>query len=226
MIALIRHGQASFGAADYDQLSPLGGQQSKKLGAALARWRRPIEVLIAGPMKRHRQTADAMREGAAGALPELVFDEAFAEFPAFSLVRRFGPALASTDPVIAAGFAEGGHSDAFKRAVFRVIELWAEGAFDTEELESFARFEERVREGLDRVHAMKGQRVAVVTSGGPVGVAVRACLEIPPGRAMHLAWSVVNASVTEFVYRGGHPMLFRFNAHDHLDDEDGLITFV
>jgi broad specificity phosphatase PhoE len=29
---LVRHGQASLGAADYDQLSPLGQQQSLRLG--------------------------------------------------------------------------------------------------------------------------------------------------------------------------------------------------
>ena len=35
-ILLVRHGQASFGAADYDQLSPTGHEQSRVLGAALA----------------------------------------------------------------------------------------------------------------------------------------------------------------------------------------------
>jgi len=29
---LVRHGQASFGAANYDQLSPLGQQQCGQLG--------------------------------------------------------------------------------------------------------------------------------------------------------------------------------------------------
>ncbi len=35
-ILLVRHGQASWGADDYDQLSPLGDEQSRVLGAALA----------------------------------------------------------------------------------------------------------------------------------------------------------------------------------------------
>ena len=35
-ILLVRHGQASFGAADYDNLSPTGHEQSRVLGAALA----------------------------------------------------------------------------------------------------------------------------------------------------------------------------------------------
>lgn len=32
---LVRHGQASFGADDYDQLSPLGQRQSVRLGEYL-----------------------------------------------------------------------------------------------------------------------------------------------------------------------------------------------
>ncbi|EPM78754.1 hypothetical protein A249_34210, partial [Pseudomonas syringae pv. actinidiae ICMP 18804] len=35
-IYLIRHGQASFGADDYDVLSPVGIRQSRVLGAHLA----------------------------------------------------------------------------------------------------------------------------------------------------------------------------------------------
>ena len=35
-ILLVRHGQASFGAADYDVLSPTGHEQSRVLGSALA----------------------------------------------------------------------------------------------------------------------------------------------------------------------------------------------
>ena len=35
-ILLVRHGQASFGADDYDDLSPTGHEQSRVLGAALS----------------------------------------------------------------------------------------------------------------------------------------------------------------------------------------------
>ena len=35
-IYLIRHGQASFGKANYDELSDLGQQQATRLGQALA----------------------------------------------------------------------------------------------------------------------------------------------------------------------------------------------
>ena len=58
-VLLVRHGQASWGADDYDVLSERGVEQSGVLGAALAA--RGIEptVLVSGAMRRHHQTAAA-----------------------------------------------------------------------------------------------------------------------------------------------------------------------
>ena len=63
VLLLVRHGQASFGAADYDELSALGEEQSRLLGASLAaRGVRP-DVVLRGSMQRHRQTADGRGRG-------------------------------------------------------------------------------------------------------------------------------------------------------------------
>ena len=45
---LVRHGQASFGADDYDQLSDLGRRQSVRLGEYFARKGIHFDGLIAG----------------------------------------------------------------------------------------------------------------------------------------------------------------------------------
>ena len=63
---LVRHGQASFGADDYDQLSPLGHQQAVRLGEY---WRsklqnQPIEAVMMGSLKRHQQTWEGIAKGA------------------------------------------------------------------------------------------------------------------------------------------------------------------
>ena len=56
VLLLVRHGQASFGAADYDQLSSLGEEQSRLLGASLAaRGVRP-DLVLRGSMKRARRS--------------------------------------------------------------------------------------------------------------------------------------------------------------------------
>ena len=59
LILLVRHGQASWGAADYDQLSPLGEKQGEVLGSWLAKAGVRPTRLVGGTMRRHRQTAEA-----------------------------------------------------------------------------------------------------------------------------------------------------------------------
>ena len=70
---LVRHGQASFGADDYDQLSPLGRRQAVRLGEYLRqRFEREgvqIDTVLMGSLRRHRQTWEGLAEGAQWAHP-------------------------------------------------------------------------------------------------------------------------------------------------------------
>jgi broad specificity phosphatase PhoE len=61
---LVRHGQASFGAADYDNLSPLGCRQSQRLGEYFAHKGLHFEAVITGTLKRHAQTWEGIAQGA------------------------------------------------------------------------------------------------------------------------------------------------------------------
>ena len=63
-ILLVRHGQASFGAEDYDVLSETGWAQGRLLGAWLAERGTVPTALVRGDMRRHRETLEAMIEGA------------------------------------------------------------------------------------------------------------------------------------------------------------------
>ncbi|MFY7941438.1 MAG: histidine phosphatase family protein, partial [Burkholderiaceae bacterium] len=60
---LVRHGQASFGADDYDQLSELGQRQSRRLGAYFQERRLTFEAVITGSLKRQQQTWRGIAEG-------------------------------------------------------------------------------------------------------------------------------------------------------------------
>ena len=63
---LVRHGQAAFGTADYDRLTPLGAEQC----AALARhWHalgRAAPPIYSGSMRRHRDSAQAFADALRG----------------------------------------------------------------------------------------------------------------------------------------------------------------
>jgi broad specificity phosphatase PhoE len=61
---LVRHGQASFGAADYDQLSELGGKQSERLGQYWRERGLRFDAVLTGTLRRHAQTWAGIAAGA------------------------------------------------------------------------------------------------------------------------------------------------------------------
>ena len=69
---LVRHAQASFGAADYDQLSALGERQSLRLGEYFAGKGLVFEAVITGSLRRHAQTFSGIAQGAGLAHSPLV----------------------------------------------------------------------------------------------------------------------------------------------------------
>ncbi|NUQ87355.1 MAG: histidine phosphatase family protein, partial [Glycomyces artemisiae] len=56
LLLLVRHGQASFGADDYDVLSETGWEQARLLGRWLAERRVTPTAVVQGGMRRHRET--------------------------------------------------------------------------------------------------------------------------------------------------------------------------
>ena len=68
---LVRHGQASFGAADYDQLSPMGTRQSLRLGEYFAHKGLQFEAAISGTLRRQTQTLAGLLQGSGQALEAL-----------------------------------------------------------------------------------------------------------------------------------------------------------
>ena len=57
---LIRHGQASFGAANYDKLSQLGHQQARWLGEYYRARGETFDALVTGDLVRHATFGDGV----------------------------------------------------------------------------------------------------------------------------------------------------------------------
>jgi broad specificity phosphatase PhoE len=221
-LLLIRHGQASFGAADYDVLSDLGAEQSRCLGAYLADRSIAIDALYQGPCARHLDTARHMRDAAAAGgqpLPDPIDIAGLDEYPAFELLRYWMPQLRERHPDLAAALLGGS-----ARAMEEITQMWARGELETGELESFADFEARVLASLDDIRSRHGSgaTVAVVTSGGPIAVAVKRCLELAPDKAIAVAWVVLNSAIIELAFSGDRLGLVALNRIPHLPQH--LIT--
>ncbi|MGB1017272.1 MAG: histidine phosphatase family protein, partial [Nannocystaceae bacterium] len=212
-LLIIRHGQASFGAADYDQLSPLGYQQSRNLGAWAARFGLPISHLVIGPRLRHRQTAEAMLEGMGSAAPLTAKDVSPApiwdEFPAFEVIAHGLPRLIKTlPPEMARAYSEAaldpkGQRETFEKMFRHTIRAWVVGELDVPECETYADFHQRIRTAIHNLMAEhgRGQTIVVVTSAGPVAAAARTALELPPWPGMKLSLVIANSALVELRYR-------------------------
>jgi broad specificity phosphatase PhoE len=237
---LIRHGQASYGAADYDVLSPRGERQAAELGRHLARTGAMFDALYSGPLRRQRDTATLLAAAAreAGAvLPELRIVDELAEYDAFSIIQRFLPMLVDHHPELRPLVDGTAGADAIRlmdHAFEAAVAAWSSGRIAHDDIESFAAFTERVRRGLERVmHAHAGgQRVAVVSSGGPISITVGLALALGPDQTMAIGRAIRNASISEvrwrsrgFAWRPGQLSLYGFNHVAHLEHDADLITY-
>ncbi|MDO9496864.1 MAG: phosphoglycerate mutase family protein [Nocardioides sp.] len=217
-ILLVRHGQASFGADDYDVLSDAGWAQGRLLGASLAEQGVVPTAMVRGDMRRHRETAEAMIEAAdwSGAvLPEVRVDAGWDEFDHVGLVAAY--------PELPDGPLD---RREFQRVFERATERWTSGLAEGYP-ESYAAFVARVLGSLDAAaaDAGPGATVVVVTSGGTIAV-VAAALADPDADAAGAArlWSrfntvTVNSSVTRVVVGSTGARLLTFNEHPHLVGE-------
>lgn len=221
-LLLIRHGQASFAADDYDVLSPLGEVQARRLGAHLAGAR--LDAIYSGPRRRQLDTARGARAAAAEAgarWPEIAVLDELDEFP-FQEVLRIGMREAQPAdrgaPIID---ARGG----FSRTFHAVMQAWIDGRI-AGDFERWADFTARIERALDRIladedtAAASGRRVAVVTSGGPVAVSLRRALALSDDATLRMQAVVANTSMSELRRRRGDPpaalTVVGFNAVHHL----------
>ena len=181
-IYLVRHGQASFGAANYDVLSDTGAAQSRELGRYWAGREQHLDAIYVGPRTRQKDTATHLAETAHAAglgYPEAVELDNFDEYPAFELLAHWLPILQRDDPSIGELLSNpprpGESTARFDRVFESIIGRWASGELTTGELESFEDFTGRVERGLAQIMDQqgRGKTIAVVTSGGPISVAMR-----------------------------------------------------
>jgi broad specificity phosphatase PhoE len=216
---LIRHGQASYGQADYDRLSPKGEQQARALGGFLAGAR--LDAIYAGPHRRQQQTAACAAEAAAAAgatVPTTSTLAELAEYPAFEMLTHLMPKLVAEDPKFAE-LATAPTPRLLDDAFHAILGRWSRDEWSVDGVEGVATFVGRVRTALDRVirAAGSGARIACVTSAGPIGVAVGLTFGIPAERMVRTSVVIRNASITE--------MRFRSQNFDWQPDQLSLVTF-
>jgi broad specificity phosphatase PhoE len=207
---LVRHGQASFGADDYDQLSELGQRQSRRLGEYFAERGIHFDGLIAGTLRRHKQTLAGILEGMNHAGEHLAWD-GLNEYDSQALIATVHP-----------GELPRPDSPELYRHHFRLLRdamgRWMAGETQPVGMPTYAQFVAGVTSALDHVRANHyGQKVLVVTSGGPISTAVSAVLGATPQATIDLNMRIRNTAITEFAFTPKRHALMTFNVLPHLD---------
>lgn len=226
-VYLIRHGQASFGAADYDVLSERGHQQARVLGHALAHAQPRIDVVVCGDMQRHRQTAQACL-AAMGREVQWRSDADWNEFDHMQLITALRPdyadaALLRTDLMMGPD-----PQRAFQTLFQQAMARWVGGGYEADYAETWHAFRARSRQALATLFDAlpQGTDALVFTSGGPIAALAQELLHIPDSDGFRLNSGLVNCGVTKLVRGRAGISLSTLNGHAHFEGEHaGLVTY-
>lgn len=231
----VRHGQASFHDDDYDQLSTRGVEQAHRLGIHWAELNLIFDQVYVGPLRRHRQTLDAVatvyRERGLS-WPEAIELPELNEHSGQNVLSRSLPELMQRDPAIREmkqNFRKDSHTAQrdYLRLFQKVTRMWARRELNFTDLEAWHEFRGRVQRGLAKITESAGsnKKVVAFTSGGPVAAALGAALNLDDEKTLELSWMIRNAAYSEFLFSHGRFSLAAFNAMPHLTSPD-LITFI
>jgi len=216
-ITLIRHGQASFGAANYDQLSDLGQVQSRHLGEVLRERGEPVDAVFMGAMQRHRQTAEACLAAAGLAhLPAQVLP-GFNEFNHEQVIERYEPRYRDRAWLNEQMAAHERPGEIFAQFFNAAVHRWIDGRHDDEYDESWRQFQTRVRAALDQAFETLGPRghALVFTSGGCIANVAQSLLALDDMTTFRLNISLANAGFSRITQGRDRRSLASLNEHSH-----------
>lgn len=206
-LLVIRHGQASFGAADYDVLSDLGRAQARAAGDWLRSMDWAPDRVVTGTLNRQIDTATEM-----GFEPTAEVHAGLNEYDFSDLLEaRFNgdiPDLVKGDRKV--------HFRTLRETVF----AWQKDEIENP-TETWRDFATRVEAARAFAVDTDAKRVLVVSSGGVIGQMTAASLHAPAAHMMNLNLQIKNAAMTRFMFSGTLFSLNEFNATPHYATPNG-----
>jgi broad specificity phosphatase PhoE len=223
-VLLARHGQASFGTANYDVLSPLGLEQTAALAADLKRRGVQIDVVLSGSMMRQRGTAEPV---AAIMGCELEIDPRWDEFDSADMfehhsaspVREERPAGTAAPEV---------SSRAFQAILDSALHAWIDAGEASATAEPWPAFAKRSMAACAALmdELGEGRTALVSTSGGVIAAICVGVLGVPDATAVALNRVTANTGVSRVVQGRSGTTLVSFNEHSHLErNGSSLVTY-
>jgi broad specificity phosphatase PhoE len=220
-VLLIRHGQASFGTTNYDVLSNVGERQAAAVHAEVVRRGIVGDRLVAGDLRRQRDTALPWTERGG----QLEIDGRWNEYDSADVLGAHAGGEASLErPVSASGEALGTRE--FQNLLDDGLLAWIDAGADSSAREPWPAFQGRCRAALttlvDGLGA--GETALVFTSGGVIAALAARLLGLPDSTMVAFNLVVINAAITKVVSGRRGVSLISFNEHGHLEP-DQLVTY-
>lgn len=211
---IVRHGQASFGEANYDRLSPLGRQQSRWLGAYFLERGVTFRQVVTGELSRQRDTASEILNAMGDTTTEPLVHGGLDEYDGKAVYAAY---TGKADQHL--------HQKADYKDYWRTFrasyEAWIDGQFSDIE-ESWPAFGDRVQRALDLACEGKQRDDAVlaVTSGGVMGRVISELLGCAPHTSVDLNFQIRNTAFCEIIVGSRNRRLVSYNSIPHLDQSD------
>ena len=232
-LVLVRHGQASFGAASYDKLSEKGVDQVRCLYDHWEELGYRFDHIYCGSLQRQKETAYELRgllRNPISEPSELIGLNEYNGDPLLRIYARDKNKEASGNPVVDLPIRE---PKLFQRTFEEATAKWINGRLiPTEEdndFEFWSDFKIRVNHALDEIMAKHccGSKVLIATSGGVIAVALQKVLQFSDREAINTNWMVHNSSVSRIKYGNGRLSLSQFNNLPHLErlEKQDMITY-
>ncbi|MFP5219141.1 MAG: histidine phosphatase family protein [Actinomycetes bacterium] len=209
VVLLVRHGQASFGADDYDVLSDLGREQSRVVGEELRRRALRDPLLVTGSLRRQRDTAALALPGVQARV-----DERWDEYDHLELLKRYvrapDPTSTASDPPTSSREVQG--------LLDAALLAWVEHGGSPDRPDSWPAFASGASDALRELVEQlgRGRDAVVVTSGGVIAAVCTALVSGGAETVVALNRTAVNGAITKLVAGSRGVSLSSYNEHAHL----------
>ncbi|HHO76549.1 MAG TPA: histidine phosphatase family protein, partial [Deltaproteobacteria bacterium] len=190
MLYMFRHGQASFGQDNYDNLSTLGFEQARILGEHLTGIGLKIDAAYSGTMHRQEETARQVLkcyQDKGYCVPELVQTNTLNEYDFSTIISSQIPEMMKQDPMIKHHLENMiTDKESFRKVFEGAMLRWVSGSYDMPGILTWKDFIDQAKQAV--IDIMKrhssGKTVAVFTSGGPICAAIKWVLGLSDDHAI------------------------------------------
>ena len=217
-LLVVRHGQASFGADNYDQLSPLGQRQADLTGEFLRQMGTRFSAAYSGDLSRQRETGQRVLDQLEQP-QELIIDPRFNEVQTDEQIEVMMPLLLERDArfadLVAAMDTD---TKSFQKIIETVFNYWVSPECDVSGIQSWKDYRGGVVSAFEdaMASAASGTDTVIFTSGGTIATIVGHVLKLTSDRVYEFYEPVFNCSITRIIFNSRKCSLSTFNDVGHL----------